>query len=96
MRLNDGHRKRRLKESKRNGVSEPKAIRDIAILYDHTKPEAHWLDRIANGEYRYIYISPERAAKPGSRKSLWLNANFKSKVKLVAVDEAHLVTDWYV
>jgi hypothetical protein len=31
--------------------------------------ETHWLDRIADGEYRYM----EGAAKLESRKSLWLN-----------------------
>lgn len=95
IRLNDAYRKRRLEKAKKSGTSISKAIRDIAILYDHSKPEAHWLEKIAAGDYRYVYISPERAAKQETRNKLWLNEDFKGMIKLVAVDEAHLVTDWY-
>jgi hypothetical protein len=42
------------------------------------------------------YLSPEKALHADVMKSLWKNANFRSKVLLLAVDEVHLVSEWYV
>lgn len=72
------------------------AVKDVAIYYDRTKIGIHYLHDIRDGEYQWVYLSPEKALHPDVIKNLWENADFRSKVLLFAVDEAHLVSDWYV
>ena len=48
----------------------------------------------AKGVYRMVYISPEKANNPDVNKLLWHSTDFRSKVNLIAVDEAHLVEEW--
>jgi len=77
-------------------AKEQGAVKDVAIYYDRTKVGADYLHNIRDGEYHWVYISPEKALHPNVIKSLWENPDFRSKVLLFAVDEAHLVSDWYV
>src|ERR1700686_4452306 len=46
-------------------------------------------ERLSRGELRLIYVSPERLAKPDT-----LNLLKRSKVGLLAVDEAHCISQW--
>jgi superfamily II DNA helicase RecQ len=39
-------------------------------------------------------MSPEKALHPTVVSKLWANEAFRGRVNLVAVDEAHLVSDW--
>jgi ATP-dependent DNA helicase RecQ len=47
------------------------------------------LDRIARGELRLVYIAPERLVKPDT-----LGLLKRAKVGLLAVDEAHCISQW--
>ena len=47
------------------------------------------LSRIAAGAYKIIYVSPERL-----RNNLFMAALRKQPVSLVAVDEAHCISEW--
>src|ERR1700724_2096600 len=47
------------------------------------------LDQIARGELRLVYIAPERLAKPDTVALLK-----RAKVGLLAVDEAHCISQW--
>src|ERR1700688_1707991 len=47
------------------------------------------LDQIERGELRLAYIAPERLAKPGTIALLR-----RAKVGLLAVDEAHCISQW--
>jgi len=47
------------------------------------------LERMAAGEYRLVYVSPERF-----RNERFLAAVRKSRLKLLAVDEAHCISEW--
>ncbi len=47
------------------------------------------LNKIAAGTYKIIYVSPERL-----RNSLFMGALKKQPVSLVAVDEAHCISEW--
>lgn len=67
-----------------------------AILFDGSKVERFWLDRIKAGQYKVVFISPEKAMKPEVHKILWDSPDFRHRVNLIAVDEAHLVVEWYV
>jgi superfamily II DNA helicase RecQ len=68
------------------------AVKDVAIHYDISK--IHLLDNVRDGEYQWVYLSPERALHPYVVGSLWDNTDFCSKILLFAVDEVHLVSDW--
>lgn len=45
--------------------------------------------KLANGEYELVYVTPERFLKDEFRKSL-----SQIKVPLLAIDEAHCVSEW--
>ncbi|NND77463.1 MAG: RecQ family ATP-dependent DNA helicase [Flavobacteriales bacterium] len=47
------------------------------------------LDNCAYGNYKFLYISPERLQSPLFRERL-----IKMKVSMVAVDEAHCISQW--
>jgi ATP-dependent DNA helicase RecQ len=47
------------------------------------------VDRLARGELRIVYTSPERLAKPET-----LDLLKRAKVGLLAVDEAHCISQW--
>ena len=47
------------------------------------------LDRIARGELRLVYVAPERLVKPDT-----LDLLKRAKVALLAVDEAHCISQW--
>lgn len=72
------------------------ATTDEAIFYDKTKLADRHLDDIKQGRYKWVFLSPEKALHLGVFKQLWENSDFRSKVLLLAVDEAHLVSEWYV
>jgi ATP-dependent DNA helicase RecQ len=72
------------------------ATTDEAIFYDKTKLAAHHLDDIEEGRYKWVFLSPEKALHQDVFRKLWENSDFRGKVLLLAVDEAHLVSEWYV
>jgi ATP-dependent DNA helicase RecQ len=47
------------------------------------------LDRIARGEIRLVYVAPERLVKSDT-----LNLLKRAKVSMLAVDEAHCISQW--
>ena len=55
-----------------------------------TQSEQHQrIERMAAGEYDLVYIAPERL-----RSGLFLEKVRESKVQLLAVDEAHCISEW--
>jgi ATP-dependent DNA helicase RecQ len=51
--------------------------------------QASRLDLLARGKYRLVYIAPERL-----RNVAFINALRSQKVSLLAVDEAHCISEW--
>ena len=49
---------------------------------------------VVQGQYRVVYLSPEKAEMGEVKKRMWWNANFRHLVQLIAIDEAHLVDEW--
>src|SRR5688500_1961026 len=55
-----------------------------------TQSEQHErIERMASGEYDLVYIAPERL-----RSGLFLEKVQQSQVQLLAVDEAHCISEW--
>ena len=52
------------------------------------------LQRIRNGIYTHILVSPEIACSKYFMETVLNNPKFKSRVVAVTVDEVHLVVDW--
>ena len=47
------------------------------------------MDRMADGEYRLVYVAPERF-----RQKAFLEALSRTQIALLAIDEAHCVSTW--
>jgi ATP-dependent DNA helicase RecQ len=60
----------------------------IHSLMGHREQEEA-LERMASGEYKLVYISPERL-----RNRLFIKALQQTAVSMVAVDEAHCISQW--
>lgn len=83
------------KINKRARRQDPSLKEDPAIFYDSSKFEEEYLMDIQAGRYKWVFISPEKSLHPDVMRKLWENSDFRQKVLLLAVDEAHLVSDWY-
>lgn len=69
---------------------EQKGIRATLINSSLTPPEQYdRMQAMAEGAYDLIYIAPERL-----RNRAFLDAVRKTKVALLAVDEAHCISEW--
>jgi ATP-dependent DNA helicase RecQ len=62
-----------------------------AALHSHQPPSQQRasVDAFERGELDLLYVSPERSASPGFRRSLG-----RASVALLAIDEAHCVSQW--
>lgn len=67
--------------------------RGISCAALHGNPSSatlhHLLDRAARGDYKFLYLAPERLSHPALIERLGQIA-----LRLVAVDEAHCVSQW--
>lgn len=73
-------------------VDQLKALNVPVTFINSTLPLAEQyarLERMAAGEYRLVYVVPERF-----RSSRFLEAVREAKPKLLAVDEAHCISEW--
>jgi len=67
-----------------------KGIKSLAIHSGMSKREIDIsLDNAAYGDYKFLYLSPERLGTPMFQERL-----HKMKVNLIAVDEAHCISQW--
>jgi ATP-dependent DNA helicase RecQ len=64
---------------------------EAAALHSQQPPETQReiIGRLQSGELQLLYLSPERAAAPSLRR--WMP---RVKVALLAIDEAHCVSQW--
>src|ERR1700755_1116040 len=63
----------------------------VAMISSAMSPEGvrNALDQVRNGSARIVYCSPERFASP-----IFLDALAQRRIDLLAVDEAHCVSEW--
>ncbi len=66
-------------------------LEDTAVLNSTltVSEQRDTLDRIENGEVEYIFLAPEQLAKPET-----LDRLRSASVSLIAVDEAHCISQW--
>lgn len=67
-----------------------KGIRAVAItsVMRYRELDAE-LDNCVHGQYQFVYVSPERL-----QTDLFLTRAAKMKINLIAVDEAHCISEW--
>jgi ATP-dependent DNA helicase RecQ len=72
------------------GALAERGIR-AAALHSHQEaaPQREVVTRFLRGELDLLYVSPERAAKESFRRMLG-----RTKIALLAIDEAHCVSQW--
>ncbi len=68
-----------------------KGIKAFLINEDNSHQSAVW--EAARTTAQLLYLSPEMALSDGFAK-LWKNNQFRSRLRAVAVDEAHCVEEW--
>jgi superfamily II DNA helicase RecQ len=68
-------------------------IRPIFVNADSKSVDPRLFEDIMMLKYTHVFIGPEQAVSPGFGDIL-KEPNFKTKVSLVAIDEAHLVGKW--
>lgn len=72
------------------GVLHSKGIRALSVFSGMTPREIDIaLDNAAYGDYKFLYLSPERL-----ETELFKARIHKLKVNLIAVDEAHCISEW--
>ncbi len=68
-------------------------VRDIPVISVHSlmgmSEQEEVLRKIAEGSYKLIYVSPERL-----KNTLFISAIRKLPISLIAVDEAHCISEW--
>lgn len=67
-----------------------KGIRAVAIVSGMKKSEvALALDNCIHGNFKFLYVSPERLASP-----LFIESLREMKLNMIAIDEAHCISQW--
>lgn len=67
-----------------------KGIRAVAIVSGMKKSEvALALDNCIHGNFKFLYVSPERLASP-----LFIELLREMKLNMIAIDEAHCISQW--
>ncbi|KAG0211848.1 ATP-dependent DNA helicase sgs1 [Mortierella sp. GBA30] len=51
-------------------------------------------DRLENGAYRAVFMTPEIIFESRRLKQLWFNKQWKDRLQAVVLDEAHCVVSW--
>jgi len=62
----------------------------------HAEEDPKLWEKVDNGEYNIVYITPEMALDPAGHffKNSHINTKFKCNLALVAIDECHLIWEW--
>jgi|TARA_B110000285_G_scaffold47856_1_gene54079 ATP-dependent DNA helicase RecQ len=67
--------------------------RDIKAMYFESHPKSislsQQLDNCIHGNYKVVYVSPERLIK-----TLFLQQIVNAPISLIAIDEAHCISEW--
>ena len=67
---------------------------EIATYLGSSQSDPQAEERALNGEYRLLYVTPEKLTSAGFCDNLAHMHQFVAKICLIAVDEAHCVSEW--
>lgn len=73
------------------GDLQRRQVPGVAMLHSHVsaREERETLAALADGRLRLLYLTPERCAMPG-----FLAVARRTRINLLAVDEAHAISQW--
>jgi Werner syndrome ATP-dependent helicase len=54
----------------------------------------HIVDKILNGVYQFVYMSPETYLNNKIWEAVYLSSKFQNRLALIVVDEAHMIYIW--
>jgi ATP-dependent DNA helicase RecQ len=79
-----------------SAVWQEKGFKSIALTDETLKADPDIYHKIGRGQYSLIYISPERTlAKKGAFWTLLKHdTHFRSLIRYIIIDEAHLMISW--
>jgi hypothetical protein len=67
---------------------------DIATYLGSSQGDPQAEERALNGEFRLVYVTPEKLTSDGFSDKLAHMHQFVSKICLIAIDESHCVSEW--
>ena len=67
-----------------------------AAFVNHEQKDSSIRQRVLEGKYQYVYISPETLTENQPYRNMLLTEAYKLNLVALAVDEAHTFTSWYV
>lgn len=67
---------------------------DIATYLGSSQSDPQAEERAMNGEYRLVYVTPEKLTSDGFSDKLANMHQCVSKICLIAIDESHCVSEW--
>ena len=67
-----------------------------AAFINHEQKDSSIRQRVLEGKYQYVYISPETLTENQPYRNMLLTEAYKLNLVALAIDEAHTVTSWYV
>ena len=67
---------------------------DIATYLGSSQSDPHAEERALSGQYSIVYLTPEKLSSGGFSEKLAQMHQYVSKICLIAVDEAHCLSEW--
>lgn len=67
---------------------------DIATYLGSSQADPQADEKALNGEYRLVYVTPEKLTSEGFSDKLAYMHQFIAKICLIAIDESHCVSEW--
>ena len=69
-------------------------ISSVAIHGDNERLPQELEDRLSNGKYRAVFMTPEMANDKDRFPRLWNMHGWKSRLLAIVIDEAHCIHSW--
>lgn len=81
---------------KLNGLFGGNTVGNLATFLGSGQTDMTQEREALNGSFRLVYITPEKLLSAGFLDRLLTLHTSKRKIGLIAIDEAHCVSEWYV
>ncbi|EGG11581.1 uncharacterized protein MELLADRAFT_102530 [Melampsora larici-populina 98AG31] len=77
-----------------NNVSKKASVNLRAVNLTGANCTNKTCDKILQGEFNFVHVSPEIALSSDVFDRMWRNPSFQARLVLIVVDEAHMVYEW--